>query len=158
MQPRNPEQFVRFGLQHLYSRGKLPNRRIRLVALLSATALSLNATASAQTPKDLKVGAGQSVVLVNLINPRPDCSNNPGPMAVPIVSKPASGTVQMVILVTDVAASATCPARKIPSVALVYTPNKDFSGSDSVTVDVEAGNQRRTLSYRITVQGSAQPL
>lgn len=131
---------------------------IRGISFISLIALSLNSSASAQTPKDLKVNAGQSVVLLNLINPRPDCSTNPGPMAVPIVNKPTNGTVQMLITVTDVSASDKCPARKIPSVALIYTPNKDFSGSDSVAIDIEAANQKRTLSYRITVQSAAQPL
>jgi hypothetical protein len=127
-------------------------------ALILLTVLLFTPVAFAQTAKELKVSAGQSIVLVNMVNPRADCSTNPGPVAVPIVSKPTNGTVQMLIIVSDVSASDKCPTRKIPSIALVYTPNKDFKGSESVTVDIETGNQRRTLAYHITVQSAAQPL
>jgi hypothetical protein len=45
--------------------------------------------------------------------------------------KPANGVVQMLIVPTDVAAAGKCPARKVPSIALIYTPNKDFVGVDA---------------------------
>ena len=99
------------------------------------------------------------MVVVNFVNPRADCSANPGPIAIPIVrEKPANGTMQLMILVTDVAASGKCPARKIPSTALVYTPNKNFVGTESVQIEVETGNQTTLLSYRIIVQAGAEPL
>jgi hypothetical protein len=121
--------------------------------------IASGATAWAQRPKELKTKVGVPVVLVNFLNARPDCSTNPGPVAVPIVSgAPANGVIQMQIIVSDVAASSKCPARKIPSTALIYTPNKDFSGSDTVQIDVEVGNQKQSLSYRITVQAASQQL
>jgi hypothetical protein len=60
--------------------------------LFALTALALiSAPGSAQSPKELKTKSGSSVVVVNFINPRPDCSANPGPIAVPIVrEKPAN--------------------------------------------------------------------
>jgi hypothetical protein len=115
--------------------------------------------ASAQSPKELKTKSGTSVVVVNFLNPRPDCSANPGPIAVPVIrEKPANGIIQMLIIVTDVAASGKCPARKIPTTALIYTPNKDFVGTDSVQIEVEAGNRTTSLSYRITVQAATEQL
>jgi len=115
--------------------------------------------ASAQGPKELKRKSGTSVVVVNFLNPRPDCSANPGPIAVPVIrEKPANGIIQMLIIATDVAASGKCPARKIPTAALIYTPNKDFVGTDSVQIEVEAGNRTTSLSYRITVQAAAEQL
>jgi hypothetical protein len=72
--------------------------------------------------------------------------------------KPTNGIVQMVIVVADVAASGKCAARKIPTTALIYTPNKDFVGTDSVQIEVENGNQTTALSYRITVQAKAEQL
>lgn len=99
------------------------------------------------------------MVMVNFVNPRPDCSANPGPIAVPVIrEKPANGFIQMLIVPTDVAASGKCPARKIPTTALIYTPKKDFVGTDSVQIEVESGNQTTLLSYRITVQAAAEPL
>jgi hypothetical protein len=128
--------------------------------LMAASALALCATsASAQTPKEIKAKSGSSVVVVNFLNARPDCSSNPGPIAVPVIrEKPANGIIQMQIIATDVAASGKCPARKIPTTALVYTSNKDFVGTDSVQIEVEAGNRTTSLSYRITVQAPAERL
>jgi hypothetical protein len=115
--------------------------------------------AFAQSPKELKTKSGTSVVIVNFLNARPNCSASPGPIAVPVIrEKPANGVVQMLIVPTDVAASDKCPARKIPTTALIYTPRKDFVGTDSVQIEVEAGNQTTLLSYRITVQAAAEPL
>ena len=128
--------------------------------LMAASALALCAmSASAQTPKEIKAKSGSSVVIVNFLNARPDCSSNPGPIAVPVIrEKPANGIIQMQIIATDVAASGKCPARKIPTTALVYPSNKDFVGTDSVQIEVEIGNRTTSLSYRITVQAPAERL
>jgi hypothetical protein len=128
--------------------------------LFAVTALALSgALAYAQSPKELKTKSGSSVVVVNFLNARPDCSANPGPISVPVIrEKPANGIIQIQILATDVAAAGKCPARKIPTTALIYTPNKDFVGTDSVQIEVEAGNRTTSLSYRITVQAAAEQL
>lgn len=87
----------------------------------------------AQNPKLLKTKSGVSVILVNLVNARPDCSAKPGPTAVPVLrEKPASGTVRLLVVAADIPASRKCAARKVPATALVYTPNKDFEGTDFV--------------------------
>ena len=129
-------------------------------ALIAGIALAqFGSSAPAQDAKELKTKSGTPVVVVNFINARPDCSANPGPIAVPVLrEKPANGIVQMQIVVTDVAASGNCPARKIPTTALIYTPKKDFIGTDSVQIEVETGNRTTTLSYRITVQATAERL
>ena len=86
------------------------------------------------------------------MNARPDCK--PGPIALPALrEKPANGTVQIQIAVADVAASGNCPARKVPTIVLIYTPKADFAGGDSLQIDLETGNRTTTFSYRITVQG-----
>ncbi|THD70045.1 MAG: hypothetical protein E7813_09465 [Bradyrhizobium sp.] len=129
-------------------------------ALFAVTGLALcGMHAFAQSPKELKTKSGTSVVVVNFLNARPDCSANPGPIAVPVIrEKPANGIIQMLIIATDVAASGKCPARKVPTTALIYTPNKDFVGTDSVQIEVGVGNQTTLLSYRITVQAKAEQL
>ncbi|MGY4282386.1 hypothetical protein ACVWXO_001606 [Bradyrhizobium sp. LM2.7] len=124
-----------------------------------ATLALLNPPAWAQAEKELKTKSGVPVIIVNLVAPRPDCSSNPGTIAVPVIrEKPTNGNIQMQVVVTDIAASQNCPARKIPSVALVYAPAKDFIGTDSVQVEIEAGNRTTTLRYRVTVQASAERL
>jgi hypothetical protein len=113
----------------------------------------------AQGPKELKTKIGTPVVLLNLINTRPDCSANPGPVTLPVVSgAPTNGVVQLQIIVSNVPAAGNCPARKVPSNALIYIPGKDFSGSDAVQIEVVTGNEKRTLNYRITVQSAGQTL
>ncbi|MEI4927219.1 hypothetical protein Q8G50_32390, partial [Klebsiella pneumoniae] len=72
--------------------------------------------------------------------------------------KPTNGNIQMQVVATDIAASQSCPARKIPSIALVYTPAKDFIGTDAVQDEIEAGNRTTTLRYRVTVQATAERL
>lgn len=130
------------------------------VAPLVATTLMLSGwSAWAQNAKELTTKVGTPVIVVNFASPRPDCSANPGPIALPVLrEKPANGVVQLQIVATDVAASAKCPARKIPTLALVYTPKRDFVGTDTIQIEVEAGNQSTTLSYRVTVQASAERL
>ena len=108
--------------------------------------------AATQTPKELKTKQGASVPLVNLLNVRPGCTGNPAPVAVPIVrEKPANGTVQMLIVITDLAATANCAARKVPAVALIYSPKDGFTGTDTVGIEIETGNRTTVLSYRISV-------
>ena len=131
----------------------------RKAGLIVATAMTtFGSLATAQTPKELKMQSGKSVVVVNLLSTRPDCSSNPGPISVPVLrEKPTNGIIQMQILVTNVPAAGNCPPRKIPSAALIYTPKKDFIGTDTVQVELDESNKTTTLSYRIAVQPAAEP-
>ncbi|RXH10130.1 hypothetical protein [Bradyrhizobium guangzhouense] len=136
----------------------LPNSWRRLLPALVGL-LPLSAVAHAQTPKELRTKPGVSVVVVNLINPRPDCSSNPGPVMLPSLrQRPASGIIQMQIVVSDVAAAGNCPARKVPTIALFYTPRKGFSGVDQVQIEVDTENRTTLLSYRIMVGATEEPL
>jgi hypothetical protein len=130
-------------------------------APIAATALLLlsGSPGSAQGAKEMKTKMGRPIAFLYLSSPRSDCSANPGPIAVPVVrEKPANGIIQMQIVVSDVAALGNCPARKMPTTALIYMPRKDFAGTDSVQIDVEAGNRTTTLSYRITVEAAPERL
>ena len=127
------------------------------MAAMVASAALFVAPAWPQNPKELRIKTGSSVVLANFINPHADCSTNAGPVAVPIVSgSPKNGVVQMQVVVSNVPASGNCPTRKLASIAIIYPPNKDFVGSDSVQLEVEAGNRRSALSYNISVLGAGQ--
>jgi hypothetical protein len=139
--------------------GEREMTRSRTALLMAVSIFALSSEhVSAESPKELKIRSGSSVALANFTNPRPDCSANPGPIPVPVVrEKPSNGVIQILIVVTDVAASGTCPARKIPSTALIYTPNKDFLGTDSVQIEVEDTNGTTSVKFRITVQATSQP-
>jgi hypothetical protein len=123
---------------------------------VATTLALLGQPAMAQSEKEFKTNSGTPVIIVNLVSPRPNCSSNPGPIAVPVIrEKPTNGNVRMQLVATDIAASQSCPARKIATIALVYTSTKDFVGTDSVQVEIEAGNRTTTLRYRVTVQATA---
>ena len=122
-------------------------------ALALLVVLTLGTTAATgQTAKEIKTKKGVSVPLVNLLNLRPGCTGSPAPVAIPVVrDKPANGTVLMLIVATDVAAAGNCAARKAPAIALVYSPKSDFTGTDSVGIEIENGNRTTVLTYQISV-------
>ena len=128
-------------------------RKIGKAGLIAATAMILGSAASAQAEKELKVQSGKSVVVANLLSTRPDCSSDPGRISVPVVrEKPIHGIIQAQILLSNVQANGNCPALKIPSLGLIYTPNKDFTGMDTVEIEVDEGNKPTILNFRITVE------
>jgi hypothetical protein len=117
------------------------------------------AFAAAQTPKELRTKKGVPVALVNLLSTKPGCSSSPGPVAVPLVKdKPANGTVQMMIVAVDMAASGNCQARKVPSITLLYVPKEGFTGTDAVGIEIEIGNRTTILSYHIAVGAAGESL
>ncbi len=110
-------------------------------------------SAIADDVKELKTTKGKAIAFENFIGARSDCSSNPGAQPFPSLrEKPANGEVGMQIVVSDVAASDSCPARKIPSLALIYIPRPDFVGVDSIQIEIATGNKITTLGFRITVQ------
>jgi hypothetical protein len=128
------------------------------LALLFILALGAS-PAAGQTAKQLTTKKGVPVALVNLLNVRPGCTGNPAPVAVPVVrEKPTNGTVQMLIVAVDVAATGNCSARKVPAVALIYSPKDGFAGTDTVGIEIEAGNRTTLLTYRISVIAPGETL
>jgi|SRR6267378_4139643 hypothetical protein len=127
----------------------------RLISVAIAAVVALfGFAAKADGPREIKTEPGRPVVLSNFLNPPANCESNPGPIPVPkLREKPSHGVVGLQIVVADVAAMDACPARKVPSIALFYTPSKDFSGKDSVQVEFETGDKKLpALSFLITVQ------
>jgi hypothetical protein len=127
--------------------------------LLSIANISLFGTvAHADAPKEVKTEKNKSVFLGNFLSTPGGCGTNPGPVPVPTLrEKPANGVVGLQIVLADVAPTDACPARKMPAIALVYTPRKDFLGKDSVQVEFETGDKRiPSLSFLITVQAPAE--
>ena len=127
----------------------------RLFTVMIAGTIALCASnASADGPKEIKAESGKPVILGNFLNTPANCGSNPGPIPVPrLREKPAHGVVGLQIVAADVAATDACPARKIPSIALFYTPSKDFVGKDSIQVEFETGDTKLpALSFLVTVQ------
>ena len=106
--------------------------------------------------KEIKTEKNKPVVVGNFLSAPSNCGTNPGPVPLPrLREKPSHGLVGLQIVVADVAATDACPARKIPAIALFYTPSKDFVGKDSVQVEIEIGDAKTSAqSVLITVLDS----
>jgi hypothetical protein len=127
--------------------------------LVAASIIALSGTpARAQAPQQVKTEKNKSLILGNFMNALSNCSTNPGPLPLPILrEKPAHGTIGMQIVIGDAAATGACPARKIPGIAIFYTPAKDFVGKDSIQIEFDAAEQKIPgLSFVITVQPGEQ--
>lgn len=106
-----------------------------------------------QTPKELAAKSDTPILLLSLLHSSPDCSNRANAVPVPTISgAPAHGTVQMQIINNNVPASGSCTDRKIPSIGLIYTAEKQFRGNDTVKIAVAFGNEIRTFVYQIRVE------
>src|SRR3954454_7959171 len=122
---------------------------------LAAAAALFGSYAKADEPKQLKTAKGKAVVLGEFLTTPTDCSSNPAPSALPqLREKPSHGVVLMQIGVANVPATDRCPARKIPVIALIYSPSTDFVGTDSVQIEFKPGAP--ALWVRITVQEAEQ--
>ena len=132
-------------------------RPMSAVVAVAIIALS-GAPANAQTPQEVKTDKNKSLVLGNFLNAPSNCSTTPGPVPLPrLREKPAHGSVGLQIVVGDVAAAGACPVRKIPAIAIFYTPAKDFVGKDSIQIEFEVADQKIPgLSFVITVQPGEQ--
>ena len=131
-------------------------RPISVVLALAIITL-FGTAAKADAPKEVRTEKNKPVFLGNFLNAPTNCSSNPGPVPLPkLREKPSNGVVGLQIVAADVAATDACPARKMPAIAMFYTPKKDFVGKDSVQVEFETGgdNKTPTLSFLITVEAS----
>lgn len=129
--------------------------RLSSFAFFLTTAIVFLATiAKADDVKRLTLEKGKAAIIANLVSARPDCSDNPGPQPLPILSeKPLHGTIGVQLGMTDVPAAGNCPARKIPSFALFYASPTDYVGTDSFQIEVNEGNDKQAkVSYQVTVQ------
>ena len=124
------------------------------VLLAVATIALFGTVAEADAPKEVKTEKNKAVVLGNFLNAPTNCGTNPGPVPLPrLREKPSHGLVGLQIVMRDVAATDACPARKIPAIALFYTPSKDFVGNDAVQIEFETGDAKiPSLSFSIMVQ------
>ncbi|MGO8913024.1 MAG: hypothetical protein ACLQDM_27380 [Bradyrhizobium sp.] len=123
------------------------------IATLAAVAL-LGSVATAEELKELKTEKGKPLVLGNLLNAPRNCSSNSGPNPIPLLrEKPSHGRVIMQIVIADLPADDSCPARKIPAIALIFVPDANFIGTDSVQIELDAGSSKLTVQgFRIIVQ------
>ena len=106
---------------------------LKFFVFLAAAVTLFGSTTMADEPKELKTLKGKAVVVGEFLNTPSDCSSKPIASVLPqLREKPSHGVVLMQIGVANVPATDRCPARKIPVIALVYSPSPDFIGTDFV--------------------------
>lgn len=121
--------------------------------LLEAVFTLLATSAYADDVKQLTIEKGKPTIVFTLAAPRPDCSNDPAPQPLPMLSeKPLHGTIGVQLGTTNVASIGNCPDRKIPSFALFYLPQPDFLGEDSFQIAIDNNNKQTKVSFQITVR------
>src|SRR5262249_42304231 len=117
--------------------------KFSLIGVASASLFGLSAYAD--EVKSVAVEQGKATIIANFGSPRPDCSTIPAPQPLPALSqKPLHGTVGVQIGMTNVPASGNCPARKIPSLALFYIAQPDFTGVDPFQIEIDDGKGKET--------------
>jgi hypothetical protein len=133
--------------------------RLKFCVSIAAAVALFGSLAKADEPKEWKTQKGKAVIFGNLVNIPSDCSSNAGPTPLPqLREKPSHGIILLQTEVANVPATDGCPARKIPAIALVYSPSAEFVGTDSVQIEFETGgNKVPGLSVRITVLEPEQP-
>jgi hypothetical protein len=130
------------------------SKTIRVLLAVASVAF-LQTTAKADPPQEVNTEKNKAVILGTFLSAPTNCGSNPGAVPVPTIrEKPSHGIVGLQIVLDEVPASDSCPARKVPAIALFYTPSPDFVGNDSVQVEFETANKTSARSYLIKVQAT----
>ena len=74
------------------------------------------------------------------------------PLALPVCAKAGQWGRPDQVGVANVPASATCPARKLPTIVLIDAPKADFVGDDAMQIDIEGANRMTTFAFHVIVQ------
>lgn len=129
----------------------------RALLFVGAATILLSSIARADEPKEIKTEKGKAVAFGNITGQPASCSSAPGPTPLPQLKvKPSNGVVLLLSASTNLAATDSCPARQIPSIALIYAPRPDFVGVDTLEVEFDAGSRKLAgVSLRITVVDTA---
>ena len=129
-------------LQNLHRRRR--HRAVRIFAM-------------ADEPKEFRTTKGKAVVLGEFLNMPSDCSSNPQSLT---ATPRSHGVIVMQIVLANVRATGSCPARKIPVIALIYSPAPDFVGTDSVQIEAQSSHQLRWLDriFHFTESPCAAPV
>ena len=115
-----------------------------ILAALIGPALAQNATseksARAQSGKDVRIGV--------YINIRPDCTSGPLP-AIKLNSPPASGKVTVRKGNVTATNYKQCLALQVPAFVAIYRSNANFSGVDTLELEVRFPDGRvRSRSFK----------
>jgi hypothetical protein len=106
--------------------------------------------------RSAKGPAAKNIQVGIYLNVRPDCTSGPLP-AIRMISPPENGTLNIKRGKVSATNYKQCLALEVPGFVAFYKSKADFSGTDTVTVEVKYP-QGRTEVQRITINvGSGGP-
>ena len=127
-----------------------------IVVALSAPALAESRT----TEKSARVQSGKNARIGVYINVRPDCTSGPLP-AIRLIEPPANGTVTVRKGNVTATNYKQCLALQVPAFVAIYRSRANFSGVDTLELEVKYESGRLEIQkFQITVGSSpaSQPI
>ena len=127
-----------------------------VVVALSAPALAESRT----TEKSARVQSGKNARIGVYINVRPDCTSGPLP-AIRLIEPPANGTVTVRKGNVTATNYKQCLALQVPAFVAIYRSRANFSGVDTLELEVKYESGRLEIQkFQITVGSSpaSQPI
>jgi hypothetical protein len=127
-----------------------------IVVALSAPALAESRT----TEKSARVQSGKNARIGVYINVRPDCTSGPLP-AIRLIEPPANGTVTVRKGTVTATNYKQCLALQVPAFVAIYRSRANFSGVDTLELEVKYESGRLEIQkFQITVGSSpaSQPI
>jgi hypothetical protein len=128
---------------------------IRSGAIVLAVTLAVGADAQLYGRYDKAMVAGGTLQLGHFANVNGDCTSG-GSVTVRVVSGPSSGAIRMAQNVGYGHFGGDyqqCNAVKVMGESVIYTPQRGFTGTDSVQLDVFYPNGvERVVTFTITVK------
>ena len=128
---------------------------VAMAALLGpafAESRTTEKSARAQSGKDVRIGV--------YINVQPDCTSGPLP-AIKLSEAPANGTVAVRKATVSATNYKKCLALQVPAFVAIYRSRANFSGMDSLELEVRYPNGLMEIQkFQITVDSSpaSQPI
>ena len=146
-------------LQALIVRGsKTPVRIVIAAIVVALTAPALGESRTSE--KSARAQAGKDVRIGVYVNIRPDCTSGPLP-AIRLSEPPANGKVTVRKGNVSATNYKQCLALQVPAFVAIYRSDNNFSGVDTLELEVKYPNGRLEVQkFRITVGSSpaSQPI
>ena len=140
-------------------------RAMRAAACMAAALIAFAWVASALaeghiSEKSARAQSGKDVRIGVYVNVKPDCTSGPLP-AIRLSEAPSNGTVTVRKGNVTATNYKQCLALQVPAFVAIYRSRGEFSGIDTLELEVKYANGRVELQkFRITVGSSpaAQPI
>jgi hypothetical protein len=140
-----------------------PAFSVTMAATVAALAIAATSTAFAESrtsEKRARTESGKDVRIGVYINVRPDCTSGPLP-SIRLAAPPANGRVTVRKANVTATNYKQCLALQVPAFVAIYRSRKEFSGIDTLELEVKYPSGRLEIQkFQITVGSppAAQPI